>query len=666
MHAERAASDGRPSDGPSSTDGAGSLVTGSQVTGSVASGALVASAVVTNAVVTAWAACAVRRLRESRPALDALNVFPVADADTGTNLWRTFVQGQEALSLAAGAARARSGTGPAEPFDADASAQVLLARLAHGALLGARGNSGLILAAWLQGLSTAPEGPITGTVLARMLRAAATSARTAVGTPAPGTILTAADAAADAAADVVAAGVVDGGAADAAADVVDADAVDANLADVVLAAASGARDAATRSTQELEVLRAAGVRDAGALGLAVVLDALHETVAPDTARRTPTDAPTDALNDTPTDALNDPLAGHPTDPLAGHPTHTPTHTSTGSVTGVPTDVSVVAETMGGGHLLGGHSGGDDSGTREDDVASRAGSAREDAAHHGGAGGGIEVMFVVEARPGTRGAGDPLREGLAAVGDSVGVTRGDGLWQAHVHTDDVAGAVAVARDVAELVRGEVRQCCVRAVHADVPTGGAGLVVVVDSAGLADVLARAGAVVLLSTGPTPGDMSRAVVDAGTERVSVVVGPVAVGSVAIGQVEAAPIAVALADVAASTGLGVDLVAAQSQVQALVATAAWAVDGCDAAALAAVVAGVRVVTWDAAEHGTVLPAEVVTVVRGAEVVTVLHGAAVPSPVLAALADAVRHTGGELVAVPTGEPDARLELGAETTGHAA
>uniref|UniRef100_UPI00254A3A1A DAK2 domain-containing protein n=1 Tax=Promicromonospora sp. MEB111 TaxID=3040301 RepID=UPI00254A3A1A len=127
-------------------------------------------------VVRAWAHGATAALRREREAIDRVNVFPVADADTGTNLYLTLREGDRAVAAA----------------PADATGPRLLATLARAALLGARGNSGVILSEWLRGLAVAAR---RGGTTADLLTRAAASARSAVAVPAEGTILSAADAA---------------------------------------------------------------------------------------------------------------------------------------------------------------------------------------------------------------------------------------------------------------------------------------------------------------------------------------------------------------------------------------------------------------------------------------------------------------------------------------
>src|SRR3954470_2681139 len=83
----------------------------------------------------AWARAALAALGDAREELDALNVYPVPDGDTGTNLYLTF----EAACAAVVA------------LPADAPLRTVLDSFARGALLGARGNSGIITAQLLHG-----------------------------------------------------------------------------------------------------------------------------------------------------------------------------------------------------------------------------------------------------------------------------------------------------------------------------------------------------------------------------------------------------------------------------------------------------------------------------------------------------------------------------------
>lgn len=167
--------------------------------------------------------------------LDRLNVFPVADADTGTNMARTLDAVMEAVATA----------GPTLDDVGTAAGR--------GVLLGARGNSGIILAQLLRGLIARL---VDGDEVADALEAGAAAARRAVRKPVAGTMLTVADAAADAARRGCAAG---------------GDTV------AVLDAARAAADAAVAETPGLlPALAEAGVVDSGGAGLVLLFDAaLH-------------------------------------------------------------------------------------------------------------------------------------------------------------------------------------------------------------------------------------------------------------------------------------------------------------------------------------------------------------------------------------------------------
>ncbi|MET7618681.1 DAK2 domain-containing protein [Streptomyces sp. NPDC005408] len=192
------------------------------------------------AAVRAWCSLALEALGREREEIDAINVYPVADGDTGTNLYLTV----ESAAAAVEAVFAAHETGTSAPAPAD-----VVRAMAHGALIGARGNSGTILAQLLRGMS---ERLGAGDHLADALRRASGLAREAVAHPVEGTILTVAGAAADAA--------------------------EASPDDAVRAAYEGARAALDATPGQLAVLDRAGVVDAGGRGLLAVLGALVEAV----------------------------------------------------------------------------------------------------------------------------------------------------------------------------------------------------------------------------------------------------------------------------------------------------------------------------------------------------------------------------------------------------
>ncbi|CAM5549618.1 DAK2 domain-containing protein [Streptomyces griseomycini] len=225
--------------------------------------------------VRAWCGLALEALGRAREEIDAINVYPVADGDTGTNLYLTVESATAAVEAVfagheAGPAVRPGGpsTGAAGAAGGPALADAVRA-MAHGALIGARGNSGTILAQLLRGMAQVLAGDGTaaradGQGLRLALRHAADSARRAVAHPVEGTVLTVASAAADAA----------GGAED-------------DCGAVARAAYEGARAALAETPDRLAVLRRAGVVDAGGRGLVAVLSALVETFTGETPRATP-------------------------------------------------------------------------------------------------------------------------------------------------------------------------------------------------------------------------------------------------------------------------------------------------------------------------------------------------------------------------------------------
>ncbi|MEU7725307.1 DAK2 domain-containing protein [Streptomyces sp. NPDC040724] len=223
--------------------------------------------------VRTWSSLALAALGRAREDIDAINVYPVADADTGTNLYLTAESADRALDDAF--AQVTEGT-------AAASLAHAVRAWAHGALVGARGNSGTILAQLLRGVAdvlgepgatgtgaagtreagTGPGGPgerSSGALLAQALTRAAEEAYAAVSHPVEGTMLTVAGAAARA-----------GEAAGAAA---------GTAADVARAAYDGARAALAETPGQLAALGRAGVVDAGGCGLVAVLGALWQALS---------------------------------------------------------------------------------------------------------------------------------------------------------------------------------------------------------------------------------------------------------------------------------------------------------------------------------------------------------------------------------------------------
>lgn len=175
-----------------------------------------------------WCSLALAQVHRHEQELNDLNVYPVPDGDTGTNLLLTLQAAEHALMDA-----------PEPEAAVDA-----LRIMARGALLGARGNSGVITAQWLAGYAAGlGEGAAEG--FDYPLRRAATAAYDAVAHPVEGTILTVARAA-----------------------------TGASIEECVDSAAR----ALARTPDLLPVLAQAGVVDAGGRGLVLILDALVEAL----------------------------------------------------------------------------------------------------------------------------------------------------------------------------------------------------------------------------------------------------------------------------------------------------------------------------------------------------------------------------------------------------
>ncbi|WP_110238879.1 DAK2 domain-containing protein [Nocardioides gilvus] len=189
-------------------------------------------------------------LSAAREEIDALNVYPVPDGDTGTNMFLTFSAARDAIREAA-----------ADGADLLAG----LAAFRRAALLAARGNSGVILSQMLGAtalrIERAQVGEDPAEVMADALRLATDASYEAVGTPVEGTILTVARAASDGAAALLAK--EDG---------------PVRAADIFCAAAGAAREALALTPTQLKVLADAGVVDAGGRGLSVVLDAAERVL----------------------------------------------------------------------------------------------------------------------------------------------------------------------------------------------------------------------------------------------------------------------------------------------------------------------------------------------------------------------------------------------------
>ncbi|MGC9335153.1 MAG: DAK2 domain-containing protein [Anaerolineae bacterium] len=178
-------------------------------------------------------------LERHQQVINALNVYPVPDGDTGTNMLLTMQSAYREIQ-----------SSPEEEVG------IIAQKVAHGALMGARGNSGVILSQIFRGFARALEGvdAFDAVGLAAALREAATTAYKGVIKPVEGTILTVAREAAEAAVGAAAS----------------SDSLTYILAQVV----HEARESVTRTPSLLPVLAEAGVVDAGGQGLYVILEGM--------------------------------------------------------------------------------------------------------------------------------------------------------------------------------------------------------------------------------------------------------------------------------------------------------------------------------------------------------------------------------------------------------
>lgn len=196
-----------------------------------------------------WARRCVEQLAVHREEINALNVFPVPDSDTGTNLLHTM---RAAVDQAEGEAAWTSEGG------GTAGAREIAVALGHGAVHGARGNSGVILSQVLRAVGEAATFTVVdASTYRRALRTAVTLVDNAISDPVEGTVVTVLREAATGAGRSSA----------------------TSLTEVARAAADAAADALDRTTTQLPVLTRAGVVDAGGRGLLVLLDTMVEILA---------------------------------------------------------------------------------------------------------------------------------------------------------------------------------------------------------------------------------------------------------------------------------------------------------------------------------------------------------------------------------------------------
>ncbi|MFB7498640.1 DAK2 domain-containing protein [Streptomyces sp. NPDC056161] len=457
-----------------------------------------------------WCGHALRALGRAREEIDAINVYPVADGDTGTNLYLTLESAAAAVEAVFAGYEVGAGEGAAPSLAEAAHA------MAHGALIGARGNSGTILAQLLRGMAQvladgasagawaptrvvalardgAPAGAVVSASDGVPVRAGApVSAVAPAGEGAdlgggadPGAPIATRDGAGAAGVDgpglgralrhaadsarLAVAHPVEGtvlSVASAAADA--AGAAEGDCGAVARAAYTGACAALAATPGQLAVLERAGVVDAGGRGLVAVLAALVETFTGEAPGATV------PIRGAHARVVPDSHAEPPVVP-------------TSAVSAASAASAVSAE--------------------PEPTPARACPATrtEDAGHGGGAergGPAYEVIYLLEAADA---AVDRLRARLDGLGDSLVVVGGDGLWNVHVHVDDAGAAVEAGVEagrpyrirITHFGRGDVRahggappprERVQRAVVAVVP--GEGLAGLYTEAGATTVLARPG--------------------------------------------------------------------------------------------------------------------------------------------------------------------------------
>ncbi|GGS16259.1 MULTISPECIES: DAK2 domain-containing protein [Streptomyces] len=369
-----------------------------------------------------WCSLALDALGRERAEIDAINVYPIADGDTGTNLYLTL----ESAAAAVEAVFAAHETGATAPATADA-----VRAMAHGALIGARGNSGTILAQLLRGMAGVLADGGDAAHLRLALTSAADAARQAVAHPVEGTVLTVAAEAAEA-----------------------ARGEDPDLRTVVTAAYDGARAALARTPEQLAVLGRAGVVDAGGRGLVAVLGALVETVTGQAPVRGPRTA-------------------------SGNAAKAPVTVDGGSVVGLPVGGTPVEGVTEGGL-----------------PASAPVEGPLDCPEDGAAGPAFEVIYLLEARDEQVAR---LRTRLDALGDSLVVVGGDGLWHVHVHVDDAGAAVEAGVEAGRPYRIRITHFATESGHdvrVQAEPAQRAVVVVVPGDGLAGLCTEAGATTVIA--------------------------------------------------------------------------------------------------------------------------------------------------------------------------
>ncbi len=452
-----------------------------------------------------WALLTRAALAARRTEIDALNVFPVPDGDTGTNLYLTFDAAIDEVAAMHGA----------EGILGDATLVQECRSLTRAILLSARGNSGVIVSQLVGGLCAAivdrDAEAVDAGLLAQAFARGAAAARDCVAHPQEGTILTVADAGAAAATAAADAG--------------------GSLGDVCQAAVDAAHEALARTPDQLEALRHAGVVDAGGAGCVLLLESLQRVV---TGRWSATD-----------EGLLS----------AGPPLHRRDEWHLARATGQPPAVTAGSESQPGG-------------IQAPPAGSDAGGAHQVAGHDPldgegeplGTGPAYEVMYLLTDT--TPAEVQTLTRTLDRLGDSLLVVGGPDLWNVHVHVDDAGAAVEAGISAGRPERIRITHFASQVSARDHGVGRLGVVACAAGPGVGALLEEAGAVVVPS-GParraSAGQLLEAVRATGATAVVLLPGD-------RDTLMAAEIA---AQAAAGEGLDVHVVPARTTVQALAALA-------------------------------------------------------------------------------------------------
>jgi DAK2 domain fusion protein YloV len=358
-------------------------------------------------------------LRSHKEVINRLNVYPVPDGDTGTNMTLTI----ESVAAELG------------PLAEDADMEDVCKAIAHGSLMGARGNSGVILSQMLRGLVAKfpTKGDVSADLLAESFENADVLARQAVVRIVEGTMLSIARAAAEG-----------------------ARAHCETLTALVRSARDRAKDALDFTPEQLPVLKQAGVVDSGGTGLLLLYDALCNVVA------------------------NDPL------PIAP------------SADSIEVHVHEETEVRESGNIA--------------DLR-------------------YEVMYFLDADDAKMHA---FREVWSGIGDSIVIVGGDGLYNCHIHTDNIGAAVEAALDagrpreirVTDLTEQVIEERWVREGSAlqpdeeEEPPPATAVVAVVVGEGVGRIFRSLGVRVLVKGGqsmnPSTADLVAAVLATGSDQV------------------------------------------------------------------------------------------------------------------------------------------------------